>query len=119
MATRISGEQRTLPRRREDGVKLPEGVEKSVKKKKNGKVYTYYYWNPGRRTRREADRIKLPNAETEPAAFWREVERRQTSTPMAYLVARHSDFDGLIPSQPRIGKFSGGTRISMLLGAPA
>jgi hypothetical protein len=35
------------------------------------------------------------------------------------LVARHSDFDGLIPSQLRIGKFSGGTRISMLLGAPA
>jgi len=35
------------------------------------------------------------------------------------LVARHSDFDGIIPSQLRIGKFSGGTRISMLLGAPA
>jgi len=35
------------------------------------------------------------------------------------LVARHSDFDGLIPSQLRIGKFSGGTRISILLGAPA
>ncbi|WP_198024830.1 LysR family transcriptional regulator [Bradyrhizobium sp. Cp5.3] len=35
------------------------------------------------------------------------------------LVARHSGFDGLIPSQSRIGKFSGGTRISMLLGAPA
>jgi hypothetical protein len=35
------------------------------------------------------------------------------------LVVRHSGFDGLIPSQVRIGKFSGGTRISMLLGAPA
>ena len=35
------------------------------------------------------------------------------------LVVRHSGFDGLIPSQLRIGKFSGGTRISMLLGAPA
>jgi hypothetical protein len=35
------------------------------------------------------------------------------------LVARHSGFDGLIPSQSRIGKFSGGTRISMLLGAAA
>ena len=35
------------------------------------------------------------------------------------LVVRHSGFDGLIPSQLRIGKCSGGTRISMLLGAPA
>ena len=34
------------------------------------------------------------------------------------LVARHSDFDGLIPSQSRMGKFSGGTRSSMLLGTP-
>jgi hypothetical protein len=34
------------------------------------------------------------------------------------LVARHSDFDGLIPSQFRIGKFSGGTMSSMLLGMP-
>ena len=35
------------------------------------------------------------------------------------LVALHSDFDGLIPSQLRIGTFSGGTRISMLLGISA
>src|SRR5215471_12844643 len=35
------------------------------------------------------------------------------------LVARHSDFDSLIPSQLRIGRFSGGTRISMLLGMSA
>jgi len=34
------------------------------------------------------------------------------------LVVRHSDFDVLIPSQPRIGKLSGGRRISMLLGTP-
>jgi len=43
----------------------------------------------------------------------------QRANDLTQLVARHSDFDGLIPSQLRIGKFSGGTRISMLLGAPA
>ena len=35
-----------------------------------------------------------------------------------YLVVHHSDFDVLIPSHSRIGKLSGGTRISMLLGTP-
>jgi len=34
------------------------------------------------------------------------------------LVVHHSDFDVLIPSHLRIGKLSGGTRISMLLGTP-
>jgi two-component SAPR family response regulator len=33
------------------------------------------------------------------------------------LVVHHSDFDVLIPSHSRIGKLSGGTRISMLLGS--
>jgi acetyl esterase len=35
-----------------------------------------------------------------------------------FLVVHHSDFDVLIPSHSRIGKLSGGTRISMLLGTP-
>jgi acyl-CoA synthetase (AMP-forming)/AMP-acid ligase II len=34
------------------------------------------------------------------------------------LVVHHSDFEVLIPSHSRIGKLSGGTRISMLLGTP-
>ena len=34
---------RTLARRRESGVTLPEGVEKKTIRKKNGKAYTYYY----------------------------------------------------------------------------
>jgi hypothetical protein len=34
------------------------------------------------------------------------------------LVVHHSDFDVLIPSHSRIGKVSGGTRITMLLGTP-
>ena len=37
---------------------------------------------------------------------------------MLWLVVHHSDFDVLIPSHSRIGKLSGGTRISMLLGTP-
>lgn len=34
------------------------------------------------------------------------------------LVVHHSDFDVFIPSHSRIGKLSGATRISMLLGTP-
>src|SRR6478752_1766476 len=34
------------------------------------------------------------------------------------LVVHHGDFDVLIPSHSRIGKLSGGTRTSMLLGTP-
>ncbi len=34
------------------------------------------------------------------------------------LVVHHTDFDVLIPSHSRMGKFSGGNRISMLLGTP-
>ncbi|WP_194474594.1 hypothetical protein [Bradyrhizobium sp. CCBAU 51753] len=77
---------------------LPEGVEKTTVKKKGGKVYTYYYWNPGRGTDREGDRIKLPNADTDPKAFWTEVERRRVAAPTTYpagsvgdLVTRYRD----------------------------
>ena len=38
--------------------------------------------------------------------------------PTGELVVHHSDFDVLIPSHSRMGKLSGGTRISMLLGTP-
>jgi two-component SAPR family response regulator len=34
------------------------------------------------------------------------------------LVVHHSDFDVLIPSHSRMGKFFGGRRISMLRGTP-
>jgi integrase len=73
-----------LARRRETGVTLPERVEKKIVRKKSGRVYTFYYWNPGRGTDREGDRIRLPSADTQPAAFWREVERRQTSAPTTH-----------------------------------
>src|ERR1700730_11671188 len=44
--------------------------------------------------------------------------RRQHRQVRPPLVVHHSDFDVLIPSHSRIGKLSGGTRISMLLGTP-
>lgn len=48
---------------------LPKGVEKTTAKGR-----AYFYWNPGRGTAREGKRIKLPNAEAEPVAFWKELE---------------------------------------------
>jgi hypothetical protein len=50
-------------------VRLPEGVEK-----KTVKGRTYFYWNPGRGTAREGNRIRLPNLDTSPAAFFKELE---------------------------------------------
>src|SRR5258708_27564827 len=98
--TRRCWGQRTLARKRESGVTLPEGVEKKTVRKLSGKVYTYYYWNPGRGTDREGERIKLPSADTKPANFWAEVERRQTSEPTTYppgsigdLIARYRRSD--------------------------
>lgn len=79
---------------------LPEGVEKSVKVKPNGKTYTYYYWNPGRGTKRQADRVKLPNPEKNLTAFSKAVDRLKLATPTAFppgsigdLIARYRDSD--------------------------
>ena len=85
-----------MARKRDTGVTLPEGVEKAIVRKKNGKVYTYYYWNPGRGTEREGERGKLRDADTKPVAFWAEVDRWHKSEPTTYppgsigdLVARY------------------------------
>ncbi|WP_315797652.1 hypothetical protein [Bradyrhizobium sp. SZCCHNRI3043] len=91
-------------------MKLPEGVEKVVVRKKNGRVYTYYYWNPGRNTDREGDRIKLPNAETEPKAFWTEVERRQTSAPTAYPAGSVGDLIARYRASDEFKRLSEGTQ---------
>jgi hypothetical protein len=81
-------------------VTLPEGVERVEVRKKSGKVYTYYCWNPRRGTDREGKRIPLPSADKAPAAFWTEVKRRQTSAPTVFpngsigdLVARYRKSD--------------------------
>ena len=52
-------------------MRLPKGVERV-----RARGRTYYYWNPGRGTDRESERIPLPNADNRPVDFWREVERR-------------------------------------------
>lgn len=66
-------------------MKLPEGVERVVVRKPNGKVHTYYYWNPGRGTKREGERIQLPNADRHPDAFWNEVSRRTNDRKAEYV----------------------------------
>ena len=89
---------------------LPEGVEKSVVRKKNGKVYIYYYWNPGRGTDREGERIKLPNAKSDPKAFWTEVERRQTSAPTAYPAGSIGDLVSRYRTSDEFKRLSEGTQ---------
>lgn len=61
------------------GKQLPRGVERVPGGKRN-----YYYWNPGRGTDKEAQRIALPNADTDPESFWREVTRYVESQPTDY-----------------------------------
>lgn len=76
-------------------MRLPEGVEKV-----RAKGRSYYYWNPGRGTKRAGERVKLPNADENPKAFWAEVERRQQAVPTVYpagsvgdLIVRYRDSD--------------------------
>ena len=68
-----------MGRKRVAGVQLPNGVEKV-----RAKGRTYYYWNPGRGTKREGQRIALPSADDRPADFWREIKRLQSSGPTTY-----------------------------------
>jgi hypothetical protein len=74
-------------------VKLPEGVEKA-----SAKGGTYYYWNPGRGTARQGTRIKLPNGDTNPDAFWKEMKLYTGTTKpvpltgsVGYLVQRYRE----------------------------
>ena len=78
-----------MGRKRIAGVMLPKGVEKVTARGR-----TYYYWHPDRGRARESKRIRLPNAETEPAAFWKEIElyRPKASAPegsVSFLVQRY------------------------------
>jgi hypothetical protein len=79
-------------------------------RKPNGKVYTYHYWNPGRGTDREGERIKLPNADTQPVAFWAEVERRQTSEPTIYPPGSIGDLIARYRRGDEFTRLSEGTR---------
>ncbi|WP_315758910.1 hypothetical protein [Bradyrhizobium sp. SZCCHNRI2007] len=89
---------------------LPEGVEKVTVRKKNGRAYTYYYWNPGRGTDREGERIKLPNADTEPRAFWTEVERRQASVRTAFPAGSIGDLISRYRASDEFKRLADGTR---------
>jgi integrase len=92
-----------MGRRRVAGVRLPKGVERV-----RARGRTYYYWNPGRGTDREGDRIPLPNADVHPVDFWREVQRRASDAPTIFpagsvgdLVERYrasEEFKGLAES---------------------
>lgn len=75
-----------MGRRRTAAVQLPSGVEV-----KHVKGHSYYYWNPGRGTEREGERIPLPNADTNPEAFWREVKRRQGEVPPTFPTGSVAD----------------------------
>jgi hypothetical protein len=60
-------------------VRLPRGVERV-----RARGRTYYYWNPGRGTDRESERVPLPNADDRPADLWREIERRIADAPTIF-----------------------------------
>ena len=89
---------------------LPEGVEKTTVRKSNGKVYIYYYWNPGRGTDREtiASNCRTPTPSLE--AFWTEVERRQSSAPTAYPAGSMSDLIARYRRSDEFTRLSEGTQ---------
>src|SRR5882762_2083008 len=89
---------------------LPEGVETKTIRKKSGKAYTYYYWNPGRNTDREGERIKLPDAIKHPARFFAEVERRRNSTPTCYPAGSIGDLITRYRASDEFKRLSEGTQ---------
>ncbi len=99
-----------MARKRETGVALPEGVETKTIRKKSGKAYTYYYWNPGRNTDREGERIKLPDAIKHPARFFAEVERRRNSTPTSYPAGSIGDLITRYRASDEFKRLSEGTQ---------
>jgi hypothetical protein len=82
---------------------LPEGVERTAAK---GRVY--YYWNPGRGTVRQGKRMSLPDPQSHPIQFKRELARLRGPVEVNYpagsvgdLVQRYKasgDFTGNAPS---------------------
>lgn len=90
-------------------MQLPEGVERVVVRSR-GKAYTYYYWNPGRGTARQGERIKLPSADTAPDAFWREVKRRQTTEVTVYPIGSVGDLVERYRKSEEFKQLAEGTR---------
>ncbi|MCW2195133.1 hypothetical protein DXU07_00935 [Bradyrhizobium elkanii] len=90
-------------------MKLPEGVELSVKKR-GDKVYTYYYWNPGRGTKRQGKRVKLPDPAKNLVAFGRAIERLQTEVPTSYPAGSVGDLTVRYRNSEEFKKNADGTR---------
>lgn len=90
-------------------MKLPEGVER-VAVQSRGKTYTYYYWNPGRGTAREGERISLPNADKFPERFWAEVKRRQSAGPTIYPAGSTGDLIARYRASEEFSQLSDGSR---------
>jgi hypothetical protein len=61
-------------------------------------------------TDREGERIKLPNADNQPVAFWAEVERRQTSEPTTYPPSSIGDLIARYRRSNEFTRLSEGTR---------
>lgn len=68
-----------MGRKRVIGVPLPKGVERV-----RAKGRTYYYWNPGRGTQRQRERIRLPDPCVQPEAFARDVRKYARVGSVAY-----------------------------------
>lgn len=83
---------------------LPPEVHRVVSRGK-----PYYYWHPGRGTKRAAGAIRLPDADHEPRAFWIEVERlggkpMYEAKSLAAMLERYSaseQYDGLSAATKR------------------
>jgi hypothetical protein len=58
----------------------------------------------------EGERVKLPNAETEPKAFWAEVDRRQSSAPTAYPAGSIGDLISRYRGSDEFTRLSEGTQ---------
>jgi hypothetical protein len=59
---------------------------------------------------REGERIKLPSADSKPARFWAEVERRQTSEPTTYPPGSIGDLIARYRRSDEFTRLSDGTR---------
>src|SRR5262245_14024528 len=82
-----------------DGTPMPEGVEISRAKGK-----TYHYWNPGRGTAREGERIPLPDPHRHLIAFKREIARLRGPVAIVYPVGTVGD---LVERYKASGDFTG------------
>ena len=95
-----------MGRKRSDDIRLPKGVERTT-----AKGHIYYYWNPGRKTDREGERLRLPNPKSDPVGFWREIERRQR-TKTAFATGSVGELVDLYRSDEAFQRLADSTKAS-------